>query len=133
MAKGEVETTIAKSADEVWAYVGDVADVSWIPNAHSAVVEGDIRTVQMGERETKQRILNHDDEGRTYSYVLANEILLDDGRKAPAVASTITVAPVDDSSSRLIWAWDAEGDAVSSMHATFYGGIIEKVKGDLEG
>jgi hypothetical protein len=132
MAKGEVETTIAKSADEVWAYVGDVADVSWIPKATSAVVEGDIRTVQIGGRETKQRILNHDDEARTYSYVLANEIILDNGEKAKAVEATITVVPVDDTSSRLIWGWDAEGDSVSETHAVFYGGIIEKVKGDLE-
>jgi hypothetical protein len=133
MAKGEVETTIARSAEEVWARVGDYGDVSWIPNATSATVDGDIRTVQIGGRETKQRLLNYDEEGRTYSYVLANEIILDNGEKAKGVAATITVVPDGPSQSRLIWGWDAEGDEVSATHATFYGGIIAQVKADLEG
>jgi len=132
MPMGKAEITIDRSADEVWGRIGNFADASWVPGMERFETDGDIRTTWIGGREIKQRLLAHDDETRSYTYVLASEVRLPDGELAKAVEATISVDPEGPTSSRVTWAYETDGDSVSETHRVFYGGLLAQVKDTIE-
>ena len=132
MPGAQAEATIESSADRVWARIGNFGDVSWVPNAQSCEVDGDVRTVRMGEdRVVKQRLLRHDDAARSYSYALASEVVLDSGRVLH-VDATISVAPDGDTASTVVWSFETDDPAVADTHGAYFQGILDQLKDELE-
>ena len=138
MAKARAETTIAKPADEVWGRIRDFVDVSWIPNTESSWMEGDERHVKMQSMSTEvvQRLVDHDDEGRTYSYGLPRPIdlesILGPGHVVEKIDATITVTPSGDSESYVTYDVDTEDFMVDHVHEE-YQGALDNLKALLEG
>jgi hypothetical protein len=138
MAKAQATTTIAKPADEVWGRIRDFVDVTWIPNTESSFMEGDERHVKMQGMsfEVVQRLVNHDDAGRTYSYELPRPIdlepVLGPGHVVSKIDATIVVAPASDSESFVTWDVDTEDFMVGGVHAE-YQGALDNLKALLEG
>ena len=96
------EATINKPADEIWARIGNFTDISWIPGSEEAraTMDGDLRTVTRDAWEKigfslQQRLTDHDDKRRTYSYVLPEPVnfekIAGPGKIANAIDGTLTV------------------------------------------
>jgi hypothetical protein len=109
LASARAETVIDRSADDVWGRIRDFSDVSWILKTDSSRMEGDLRSVRMkgATTEVDQQLLAHDDADRTYTYRMATVLDLSAARGPGAVAdhlrATITVTPIDESSSTITW------------------------------
>lgn len=108
MVLARAEVQIQRTADEVWGWIGNFVEVSWIPGAESSRLDGDVRTVIMnGSNKLKgkkfavsQQLLHHDDAARTYSYCLATnmdfESMFGPGRKLTHFRGTVAVEPSGD-------------------------------------
>ena len=109
--------------DEVWALVGDTGGVHrWIPGIASSSVEGGIRTAIFDDGSpAHERIVEHDDKRRTYTYTyLDGPIPLD------AYESTITVGPeLDGDGALLVWnaTLTATPEVVEAVGGLYDGGI----------
>jgi carbon monoxide dehydrogenase subunit G len=70
MPDWELSVRVDAPAEEVWAIVGDLASVPrWTPKYVAAEVEGDRRTLRSAEGAVLvERIIEHDDARRTYTY-----------------------------------------------------------------
>jgi Polyketide cyclase / dehydrase and lipid transport len=120
MVMARAEVVIARTAEEVWARIGNFVDVSWIPNTESSRLDGDVRTVRMkgsnklkGQNiEVSQQLLHHDDAARTYSYCLATnmdfESMFGAGRKLTQFRGTIAVEPHGDAAARVTFDIDTD-------------------------
>ena len=61
--------TFNVSANEVWAVIGQVDRVDWVPGAQQCVLEGDVRTLDLpGAGEIQERILHCDAEAFALTY-----------------------------------------------------------------
>lgn len=100
MAKIEITHDFPHPADHVWRWVGDAAGVAvWIPAIDSSHLEGDVRHVVFTDGQpARERIVAHDDAGRTYSYQY-----LDDPLPLEHYVSTVVVDPVGDDGSQVVW------------------------------
>jgi hypothetical protein len=137
MAKARAETVIGEPADVVWARIRDFGDVSWIPNTDTWRLDGDVRTVTMKGQsfQVSQRLLEHDDEGRTYRYCMAETIdlspLLGPGHVVEHLEGTIAVTP-EGTSSRVTFDVDTHDFMVAAVNAE-YQGALDNLKALLEG
>ena len=138
MEKRRAETVINKPADDVWARVGDFGDITWIPNHGDAVMDGDERTVSKPEWGfvLVQRLVNHDDAARTYSYVLPNDLdfssLLGPGHIVHMLDGTLEVIPDGPSTSLVTWDVETEDFLIGGTHAE-YQASLDSLKENLEG
>ena len=48
MGEARAEITINRSADDVWATVGNFGDVTWMPGVETSELDGDDRVVRHG-------------------------------------------------------------------------------------
>ena len=138
MEKRRAETVIKRPADAVWARIRDFGDISWIPNAGSCILEGNDRKVS---KETwdfvlRQRLVNHDDEQRTYSYDLPApmnfESLLGPGSIVSVLEGTISVTPKGESESTVTWDLETEDFLIEGTHRE-YQATLDSLKAELEG
>jgi hypothetical protein len=138
MEKRRAETVIKTPADEVWARVRDFGDISWIPNAGSCIVEGHDRKVskEAWDFVLTQRLVNHDDEKRTYSYNLPAplnfESLLGPDHIVSVLDGTISVTPKSKSESTVTWDIETEDFLIEGTHRE-YQAALESLKAELEG
>ena len=135
--KRRAETVINKPADEVWARVRDFGDISWIPNHGACVVDGDDRKVSKPAWGfvLVQRLVEHDDERRTYSYTLPNEVnfesLLGPGRIVRVIDGTLTITPKGKSESVVTYDVETEDFLIEGPHAE-YQSALDSLKAELE-
>lgn len=120
MVMKRAEVLIDRTADEVWARIGNFVEVSWIPGTESSRLDGDVRTVVMvgsnklkGKKfEVSQQLLHHDHAARTYSYCLATnmdfESMFGPGRTLTQFRGTVAVEPYSDAIARVTF--DIETD-----------------------
>lgn len=102
----EVSVDVAAPAAAVWAVVGDPARVTdWFGAVASCTMDGDVRRATMGNgAELVERIVDHDDAARRYSYEVLSGI--------PGLTShraTIRVEETPDGS-RLHWRQTGESE-----------------------
>lgn len=136
--KRRAETVIDKPADEVWARVRDFGDITWIPNHGDCVVEGDDRKISKPGWGfvLVQRLVAHDDDERTYSYTLPNELdfgsLLGPGHVVRVIDGTLTVTPQGASRSHVTFDVETEDFLIEGTHAE-YQAAMDSLKAELEG
>jgi hypothetical protein len=141
--KKRAEATINKPADEIWARIGSFTDISWIPGSEEAraTMNGDLRTVTRDAWEKigfslTQRLTEHDDKRRTYSYVLPEPVSFEKiagpGKIAHAIDGTLTVTPIDETRSHVTWDLEAE-DFLIDGALKEYQKALDTVKAQMEG
>jgi hypothetical protein len=132
------KTVIGKPADEVWARVREFGDISWIPDSEKCVVEGDVRKVSRAgwSFELEQRLVEHDDERRTYSYALPGDLdlssLIGPGKVVRVLNGTLAISPQGPDESVVTWEIETEDFLIPGVHAE-YQNALESLKAQLEG
>ena len=128
MANIEIEKDFPASADAVWAYAGNTADVAdWIPAIGSSRLEGDVRHVVFTDGEpARERIVAHSDADRSYTYSY-----IDGPLPLEHYQSTITVVETGPESSRIVWAAEF-GAASREVEDGLVTGITEIYSGALD-
>jgi len=142
-----MQTTIDRSADEVWHRVGTFEDMSWYPGIETCRLEGDLRIATMrGGLEADELLVEHDDGARTYTYAvrafrgqtrfdLGGGRTLDLSSMANHHRARMTVVPVDASSCRVTYELELdEGhDETFALTSGQYQSVIEHLKRLVEG
>ena len=136
MAKAHAETTIKKSVDEVWERIRDFGDISWVPNVASCTLEGDDRTITMqgASYELVERLLDHDDENRRFSFCVVGELNLESvlgpGHVLRNLEATLAVTPIGDEA-MVRWEVETEEFLIEATRAE-YQAALENLKAELE-
>jgi carbon monoxide dehydrogenase subunit G len=127
MGEARAETRIERSADDVWAVIGDYGELGWMPGVDTCEMDGDTdRVLGMFGMRIVERELAHDDAGRTLTYGIV------DGDMKPEVhEATITVTPEGDASTVT---WDVRtDDGMVEVMKGAYQGALDALKAKLEG
>ncbi len=128
MADGKVEVQIDRSADDVWALIGDFGGLGdWMPGIESCELDGDVRKLQTMGMEIHERQMGRDDATRTISYSIVKSPMPVDHHLA-----TLSVAP-DGEGSVLTWAYEVSPDEMAAAFGPVYEGSAQAVKTQLEG
>ncbi len=133
MADVSQSITLEQSPDEVWAVVGDPLGVTeWLSMIKSTRMEGDIRVAVVEGGEISERILEHSDAERYYTYEV-----VDGPMKLESYHSKISVSPEGDGSV-VLWEADFEPPAgvpkekmAAAIDKTYVGGL-DSLRGVLE-
>jgi hypothetical protein len=126
MGEARAEITINRSADDVWAKVGNFGELAWMPGVETCDLDGDDRVIGMFGMRVVEHQYSRDDENRTLTYGIV------DGDVKPEVhLATITVMPAGSGS---FVTWDVETDdaMVEAMQGA-YVGALTALKEQLEG
>lgn len=127
MADGKAEVQIARSADDVWALIGDFGGLGdWMPGIDACELDGDVRKLQAMGMEIHERLVDRDDATRTISYSIVKSPMPLEHHLA-----TISVAPSGDGSV-LTWAYEVSPDEMAGAFAPTYEGSAKAVKAQLE-
>jgi hypothetical protein len=148
MGSAVLDTTIGRSAEEVWAAIRDFGELGWYPHVDSCVVVDGVRTVTGHGRdlEIDERLTHHDDRERTFAYVLtdlrgetqleqADGSVVDIAHLVDHLRAGMVVQEVDTYASRVTyWLEIDEGhDAHLASTARNYQRAIDNLKVVLEG
>jgi len=137
--KNRAEATINRSADDIWARIGNFADISWIPGSEpqNCRMDGNIRTVtKKGWKfSLVQRLIEHDDARHTYSYDLPHDVsfetLIGPGKIARVINGTLAVTPTSDGRSAVTWDLEAEDFLFRGAFAE-YQLALDTLKAEME-
>lgn len=100
----EVTVEIDVPPDDVWAVLGNPADMGWFPPVATAHVEGATRYVTMGDGRTLvERLVDRDDAARTYAY----SVVAGSSAKMRSHRASFRVDELDAGGSRVVWRTDA--------------------------
>ena len=117
MGEARAEITINRSADDVWATVGNFGDVTWMPGVETSELDGDNRVVKMVGMRVVEHQYSRDDERRTFTYGIV------DGDVRPELhRATITVMPAG-SGSFVTWDVEADDAMVEAMQGAYVGAL----------
>jgi carbon monoxide dehydrogenase subunit G len=125
MGEARAEITIDRSADDVWAVLGNFGELTWMPGIETCELDGDDRILGMFGMRIVERQFERDDEGRTLTYGIV------DGDMKPEVhRATVTVMPAGSGS---FVTWDVEtDDAMVEVMQGAYTGALAALKEQLE-
>jgi carbon monoxide dehydrogenase subunit G len=127
MGSGKAEIDIDKSADDVWAVIGDFGGVvGWMPGIESCRVEGENRILRTMGMTITERLVSKDDAVRALTYSIA------DGAPVESHEAVITVTPTGDTS-HVTWVVDATPDEMADLMATIYQQALDALKAHVEG
>ncbi|ANY25144.1 SRPBCC family protein [Gordonia terrae] len=117
MASIEVTKDFSRSAEAVWAWIGDTGGVAaWIPAIDASRMDGDVRHVVFTDgAPARERIVAFDEEARTYSYEY-----IDGPLPLEHYRSTVSVAADGDDHCTVRWSaeFGAESAEVEAELAT---------------
>ncbi len=133
MADVSQSITVPKGADEVWAAIGDpLAVAAFLPMIESARMDGDLRIAAVPNGEITERILEHSDAERYYTYEV-----VDGPMKLESYLSKLSVSPQGDGAT-VLWEADFEPPAgvdkakvAAAIDQTYLNGLGE-MRGILE-
>jgi hypothetical protein len=127
MATIRREVIIDRSADDVWAVVGDVANTyRWFPGMVSSDVEGDVRTVVTAAGLTlPEQIVTIDPILRRFQYRVTAPIIT-------GHLGTIDVYDLGDGRSLVSYGTDCEPAAMALMIGGAAGGALQELRRQLE-
>jgi hypothetical protein len=126
---------VATHPDAVWQVAGDAGAIAtWVPAIESSRLEGDLRhaTFAGGGGDATERIVEHDDAGRSYVYeYLSGPLALEEYRSQLSVREHADGAEV-------VWVADfsagsaeEEGQLAEAISGIYRGALVE-LKGRLE-
>jgi hypothetical protein len=126
MGEARAEITINRSADDVWAKIGNFGEMAWMPGVETCELDGDDRVLGMFGMRIVERQLARDDEARTLTYGIV------EGDMKPEVhEATITVMPAGSGS---FVTWDVTtDDAMVEVMQGAYTGALTALKEQMEG
>jgi hypothetical protein len=126
MGEARAEITINRSADDVWAVLGNFGDLTWMPGIETSELDGDRRILGMRGMRVVEQQFSRDEEQRTFTYGVV------DGDMKPAQhRATVTVMPAGSGS---FVTWDVEvDDAMVDRSQAAYAGALAALKDQLEG
>ena len=126
MGHGEAAIDIDRSADEVWAVIGDFGGIGdWMPGIDSCRVEGEDRILEMMGMVITERLVSKDDGGRVLTYSIT------EGAPVETHQGVITVTPTG-TTSHVTWDVDATPDEMTDVMATIYQQSLEALKKHVE-
>ncbi len=127
MASGTAAIDIDRSADDVWAVIGDFGGIGgWMPGIDSCRVEGDDRILDTMGMTITERLVAKDDAARALTYTIV------EGAPVESHEATITVVATG-GSSHVTWVVEATPDAMADLMATVYQQALEALKARVEG
>jgi hypothetical protein len=121
------ESRIARPADEVWAVVGrpDLLHL-WFPGVVACTVDGDQRVITTGTGvEMPEQILTNDPLQRRFQYRITSPLVREH-------LATIDVVGLDDATSLVLYATDADPATMALVISGGTGGAIEELRRQLE-
>ena len=126
MGTAQVHVDIDRSADDVWAVIGDFGGIGgWMPGIDSCRVEGDDRILETMGMTITERLVAKDDSARALTYSIV------DGAPVERHQAVITVAPAG-AGSQVTWTVDAAPDEMADLMGTVYQGALDALKGHVE-
>lgn len=129
----EVGVDVAVPPDAAWGLAGDpVAIREWFGPVSEITVDGDLRTVTMGNgAQLLERLVDRDDAARTYSYVVESGI---PGLTSHRATIRVVEAP---GGSRVLWRQtatsDVEGYDIEARLSAVMTAGLESLRDRLEG
>ena len=122
------QVRIARPPDEVWALVGDPARLpEWFPGIDSATVDGAKRTIVTGAGlPMPEEIVTNDPLQRRFQYRITAPMFKEH-------LSTLDVLDLDDGTSLVVYAADAEPATMALVIAGAAGNALENLRTMLEG
>ncbi len=121
------QVRIARSADDVWAVVGDPRTIArWFPGIVDAVVDGTVRTITTASGiPMSEEIVTNDAIQRRFQYRLTGGIVRNH-------LGTIDVFDLGDGTSLVAYATDAEPDPMALMIGGATGNALLELQRQLE-
>jgi carbon monoxide dehydrogenase subunit G len=121
------QVRIARSADDVWAVVGDPSSIArWFPGIVDATVDGTTRTITTASGiPMPEEIVTNDSIQRRFQYRLTGGIMHNH-------LGTIDVFDLGDDSSLVAYATDGEPDPMALMIGGATGNALLELKRQLE-
>jgi uncharacterized membrane protein len=117
MGTGTAEIDIDRSADDVWAVVGDFGGIAgWMTGIETCRVEGESRILETMGMTITERVL-------TYSVI--------DGAPVERHEAVITVTPTG-GTSHVTWLVDAVPDEIADFMTSVYQQSLEALKAHVE-
>lgn len=122
------QVRIARSPDDVWAVVGDAGRIAeWFPGIESATVEGDVRTVHTGSGiPMPEQIVTCDPLQRRFQYRISTGLFKEH-------LSTLDVLDLEDGTSLVVYAADADPATMALVIAGAAGNALEHLRTMMEG
>jgi hypothetical protein len=125
MADVSQSLTVEKSPAEVWEVIGDpLAIAEFLPMIESARMDGDLRIAAVAGGEITERILEHSDAERYYTYEV-----VDGPMKLESYHSKLSVEP-DGDGATVLWEADFEppagvekGKVAAGIDKTYQSGL----------
>lgn len=148
MPKALAQTTIARPADDVWAVVGEFADMRWQEAVETCTRVGELRVAKMAgfDLEVDELLVHHDDAQRTYTYAVTamrgiTDFDLGDGTVLELAdmighhRATLTVAPLDEGRCRVDYELELDEGHDGNLASTIgrYQSVIDDLKRQLAG
>jgi|NGEPerStandDraft_6_1074524.scaffolds.fasta_scaffold68994_3 uncharacterized membrane protein len=126
MGTGTAEIDIDRSADDVWAVVGDFGGIAgWMTGIETCRVEGESRILETMGMTITERLVSKDDDGRVLTYSVI------DGAPVERHEAVITVTPTG-GTSHVTWLVDAVPDEIADFMTSVYQQSLEALKAHVE-
>ncbi|SFG47079.1 Polyketide cyclase / dehydrase and lipid transport [Novosphingobium sp. CF614] len=140
IAKKRAEVTINRTASDVWARIGDFADLSWFPGMKVELCDSENRIRSVTQDAwgfcIRQRLIEHDDTRRTCSYELPEPLDLEavagPGKIVHVLNGHLTVTPKGESQSDVTWDLETEDFLIGGSHAQ-HQNVLDTLKVEMEG
>lgn len=130
MQRGSVRRSvrIRRTADDVWALIGDPAAIpEWFPGIVAAEVDGDRRTITTGSGlPMPERILTDDPLQRRFQYRIELPMFVEH-------TSTLDVHDLGDGTSLVVYSVDADPAVMALIIGGAAGNALEALRSRLEG
>ena len=122
------QARIARPPDEVWAVVGDPANVQhWFPGIVDSTVDGTTRVITTGSGiPIPEEIVTHDPVARRFQYRITGPMVREH-------LSTLDVLDLGDGTSLVVYAADADPSTMALVIAGAAGSALEHLRDQMEG
>jgi hypothetical protein len=139
IATKRAEVTINRTADDVWARIGDFGDLSWFPGMKVEFSDPDARIRSVTQEGSsfciRQKLIELDDTRRTCRYELPEALNLEavagPGMIVNVLNGHLTVTPKGNSQSEVTWDLETEDFLIGGSHAQHQNGL-DALKAELE-
>ena len=122
------QVRIARRPDDVWAFIGDPSRIQeWFPGIESSTVDGETRIIFTGSGiPMPEQIVTNDPLQRRFQYRITAPMFREH-------LSTLDVLDLDDGTSLVVYAADADPSTLALIIAGAAGNALENLRTMMEG